>query len=293
MKKARGLGSPGGRYAPPSTYAHLSPLTDILEPGLICVFVGCNPGIQTATAGHAYAHPSNLFWKLLYSSGCTDRLLRPEQDVDLPRLYAMGNTNIVSRPTKDQSELSKQEMVNGTPTLEEKFRKYRPEAVCIVGKGIWEAIWKYKYGRAIKADEFHFGWQDEKSNMGRCGPGEHEWQGSRVFVLCSTSGLAASLRPPQKEEIWKPLGEWVKKRREERGKSAREGEKAVVGEGKKSGRVVRVLDGGRVVSLSSGKSSSANTSTGSVGTSSRGSEAGNDIGKTVEEQCGRISRDRE
>ncbi|KAH8723252.1 hypothetical protein GQ44DRAFT_761266 [Phaeosphaeriaceae sp. PMI808] len=28
------------RYADPSKYAHLSPLVDILEPNLICVFVG-------------------------------------------------------------------------------------------------------------------------------------------------------------------------------------------------------------------------------------------------------------
>lgn len=29
------------KYAPPSRYAHLPPLVDILEPNLICVFVGC------------------------------------------------------------------------------------------------------------------------------------------------------------------------------------------------------------------------------------------------------------
>lgn len=57
-KKSR---SPG--YAPPSTYAHLPELRDVLEPGLICVFIGLNPGIMTARSGHAYAHPSNLFWK--------------------------------------------------------------------------------------------------------------------------------------------------------------------------------------------------------------------------------------
>lgn len=32
------------KYADPSKYAHLSPLVDILEPNLICVFVGTNPG---------------------------------------------------------------------------------------------------------------------------------------------------------------------------------------------------------------------------------------------------------
>lgn len=202
-------------YAPPSKYAHLPPLQDVLAPNLICVFVGTNPGIRTATAGHAYAHPSNLFWKLLHSSGCTDVRLRPEQDGDLPRLYTMGNTNIVERPSKDAAELSKAEMAAGTPVLEEKVRKFRPEAVCIVGKGIWEAVWRWRYGREIKKDEFRYGWQSEKERMGKV-EGGVGWDGAWVFVASSTSGLSASLKPAEKEAIWKPFGGWVKKRREER-----------------------------------------------------------------------------
>lgn len=212
------------KYAEPSKYAHLEPLVDILKPNLICVFVGTNPGVMTASQGHAYAHPSNHFWKLLHTSGLTDRRLKPEEDRSLPDLYCMGNTNIVERPSKDAAELSKEETSAGTATLDEKFRKYKPEAVCIVGKGIWEAIWRYRYGRNMKKTEFKFGWQDEKDNMGKSAEGQEEkdedgivWKGSRVFVTTSTSGLAASLKPAEKEAIWKPFGEWVQKRREERG----------------------------------------------------------------------------
>lgn len=200
------------KYAPPEKYAHLQPLTDILEPNLICIFVGFNPGVQTATSGHAYAHPSNLFWKLLHSSGCTDIRLLPQQDVDLPRLYSMGNTNIVARPSRDAAELSKAESAAGTPILEEKIRKYRPEAVCIVGKGIWESIWRWRYGRGIRKDEFRYGWQDERERMGKV----DDWEGAKVFVATATSGLAANLKPSEKEAIWRPFGEWVKKRRRER-----------------------------------------------------------------------------
>lgn len=212
-KKKRKISS---KYAPPSKYAHLPPLQDVLEHDLICVFVGTNPGVTTATSGHAYAHPSNLFWKLLHSSGCTDVRLRPTQDRDLPRLYSMGNTNIVSRASKDAAELSKAEMAAGTPILEEKFRKCRPEAVCIVGKGIWEAIWRWRYKREIKKDEFKYGWQDDKERMGKT----VDWPGSRVFVASSTSGLSASLRPAEKEAIWRPFGEWVKSRRQQRSTQA-------------------------------------------------------------------------
>ena len=185
--------------------------------------MGTNPGIRTATAGHAYAHPSNMFWKLLHSSGCTDRRCKPEEDVDLPRLYAMGNTNIVERPTKDAAELSKDEMTAGGPILEAKIRKYKPEAVCIVGKGIWEAIWRSRRGKNPSKAEFRYGWQDEEENMGKAKEGEEEldqhgqpWKGARVFVASSTSGLSASLKPPEKEAIWEPFGAWVKTRRVDR-----------------------------------------------------------------------------
>ncbi|KAL2063324.1 hypothetical protein VTL71DRAFT_5129 [Oculimacula yallundae] len=215
--------SPSG-YAPPSTYAHLPPLPDILEENLICIFIGLNPGIETARSGHAYAHPSNLFWKLLHSSGCTPRRCSPTEDGDLPRLFALGNTNIVARPTRNGSELSKSEMDDSVAVLEEKIRRCKPEAVCIVGKSIWESVWRVRRGRKIRKDEFRYGWQDEEDNMGR-GLEEDEdgeWEGAKVFVACSTSGLAAGLRPPEKEAIWKELGVWVEQRRNERASALKE-----------------------------------------------------------------------
>lgn len=208
-KKSR---SPSG-YAPPSTYAHLPELPDVLEPNLICIFVGLNPGIKTALSGHAYAHPSNLFWKLMHSSGCTDRRCRPEEDGDLPRLFQLGNTNIVSRPTKNGSELSKAEMDASVQTLEDKVRAFRPEAVCLVGKSIWESIWRVRHGKPIKKDEFKYGWQDGRENMGA---GDGDWKGARVFVATSTSGLAATSLPAEKERVWRELGVWVEERRAER-----------------------------------------------------------------------------
>ena len=129
----------------------------------------------------------------------------------------MGHTNIVTRPTKDASELSKAEMDAGVAVLEMKIAKYRPESVCIVGKGIWESIWRVRYGRGIRKDEFKYGWQDEGDRMGVISEGDDIWEGARVFVATSTSGLAAGMRPPEKEAVWRLLGEWVEKRREERG----------------------------------------------------------------------------
>ena len=200
------------KYAPPSKYAHLDKLTDILEPDLIAVFVGFNPGVRTATTGHAYAHPSNMFWKLLHSSGCTETRFRPEQDVDLPRLCSLGNTNLVERPSKDVGELSKSEMAAGTEALEAKIQQFRPEAVCIVGKAIWQSIWRWRNKREMKTSEFHYGWQDEEHRLGAT----DDWEGAWVFAATATSGLSASTKPHEKEAIWKPFGEWVQQRRVER-----------------------------------------------------------------------------
>ena len=206
------------KYAPPETYAHLNHLTDSIAPSLICLFVGLNPGLRTATSGHAYAHPSNLFWKLLHSSGCTPRRCAPVEDQDLPRLFSLGNTNIVARPTKDQAELSREEMVASVTILEEKVRKWKPEAVCLVGKSIWESVWKARHGKTLKKKEFQYGWQHQRENMGQVKGGDVDkaWKGARVFVATSTSGLAASTSPLEKETIWRPLGSWVQQRRDER-----------------------------------------------------------------------------
>jgi TDG/mug DNA glycosylase family protein len=118
-------------------------------------------------------------------------------------------------------------MDQGVAVLEEKTRRWRPGAVCLVGKSIWESIWRVKHGRPIKKHEFKYGWQDETENMGQLGDHhdeeredgvdyDGEWNGAQVFVATSTSGLAATLKPAEKEAIWRELGEWVEKRREER-----------------------------------------------------------------------------
>lgn len=204
-------------YAPPSKYAHLvNNLVDSLGSNLICLFIGLNPGLRTATTGHAYNHPSNLFWKLLHSSGCTPRRCRPEEDGDMPRLYELGLTNIVERPTKDAKELSKEEMDAGVAVLEMKIARDRPEAVAIVGKSIWESIWRVRHGKNIKKEQFRYGWQDDSERMGVVAGGDEPWEGARVFVATTTSGLAAGMRPHEKEEVWRRLGEWVERRRAER-----------------------------------------------------------------------------
>ncbi|GAB0137542.1 hypothetical protein EsDP_00005802 [Epichloe bromicola] len=211
-KKKKKRARPSTGYAPPSQYAHLPPLPDAVAPDLLVLFIGLNPGISTALTGHAYAHPSNLFWKLLHSSGVTPRRCRAEEDRQMPGLYSLGLTNIVSRPSRNGSELSRAEMDEGVAALEGKARRWRPESVCVVGKSIWESIWRVRHGQPV-GKQFRYGWQDEREKMGAV---EGEWAGASVFVAPSTSGLAATLLPAEKERIWAELGSWVKMRRAER-----------------------------------------------------------------------------
>ncbi|KAH8703152.1 uracil-DNA glycosylase-like protein [Talaromyces proteolyticus] len=203
-------------FSPPSR------LRDTIPANLILLLIGVNPGLMTGSTGYAYAHPSNLFWKLLYSSGITTVRHAPSDTYKLPALYAVGNTNIVERPTRDASMLSKAEMDAGVAVLEAKIASQKPEAVALVGKSIWESIWRVRHGRAIRKEEFRYGWQDEGENMGVCiddsgGADEEGWKGARVFVATTTSGLAATMSLQEKQLVWNELGEWVKRRREERG----------------------------------------------------------------------------
>ncbi len=233
-----GAGTPS-RYAPPATYAHLSLLPDAIAPNLLVLFVGLNPGIETARCGHAYAHRSNLFWKLMYTSGVLPERCTPEEDRTLPARFRLGLTNIVARPSRNGAELKPAELDAGVAVLERKARQWRPEVMCMVGKGIWDSVVRVRQrqrqqqgrrGRGQAAAAFQYGWQDESENMGvlrpdgdaaadddagvaegvRVDPG---WNGARVFVASSTSGLAASLLPSEKEAIWRQLGEWVQQRR--------------------------------------------------------------------------------
>lgn len=123
--------------------------------------------------------------------------------------------------------------------VEAKIRRWKPGAVCVVGKGIWESVWRVRYGRGMGKGEFRYGWQREE----RMGTGEG-WEGARVFVATTTSGVAAGMGWAEKEEVWRELGGWVVGRREEiKGEVGesdtrrRAGEEGDVGSERESGKL--------------------------------------------------------
>ena len=250
--------------------AHPAPLLDILDPSLLLIFIGTNPGLLTAYTGHTYSSPTNSFWKLLHASKLTltenGLPLQATEDRTLPKRFLLGNTNIVERASRSQEDLSREEMVLGAGRAVKKIGRWRPEGVCVVGKGVWEAFvgWGRKMrlergksgfsGAPVAGRGFSWGWQVDKEGrelrmgVGDGGNSESEskveeeeggfperswlvksertvppppkyegpWEGARVYVVPSTSGLV-TMPFTKKLEIWEGVGEWVGKRREERG----------------------------------------------------------------------------
>lgn len=111
---------------------------DVLAPGLEVVFVGLNPGRASATAGHHFAGPNNLFWRLLHEAGFVPRVLRPEEDRLLLR-WGVGVTNVVPRATRGEADLGWDELAAGGAALRAKMARYRPRLVVLLGKQVYRA----------------------------------------------------------------------------------------------------------------------------------------------------------
>jgi TDG/mug DNA glycosylase family protein len=108
-------------------------LPDYLGPGLDIIFVGINPGVQSARAGHYYANPRNPFWLLLYKAGFTPRKLRPDEDHLLPT-FGYGITDIVKRPSRGVADLMATDFRRGREILKGKLLAHQPCIVCFNSK---------------------------------------------------------------------------------------------------------------------------------------------------------------
>lgn len=108
----------------------------LLAEGLDVVFVGYNPGRHSARSGHHFAGPGNYFWALLHDAGFTGALLRPEQDGEL-LWWGIGIANLVDRVTPSAADLAPAELKAGAARLRGILARYRPRAVCFLGKDLF------------------------------------------------------------------------------------------------------------------------------------------------------------
>jgi double-stranded uracil-DNA glycosylase len=110
--------------------------SDLLVPGLKLVFCGYNPSLTSGRSGHHYAHPGNRFWRVLFTSGITNRLYEPGEDERLLDL-GIGFTNLCSRPTRRAAELTREEIRAGADALRAKLERFQPRAVAYTGIGVY------------------------------------------------------------------------------------------------------------------------------------------------------------
>ncbi|XP_056107038.1 thymine DNA glycosylase, tandem duplicate 1 isoform X2 [Rhinichthys klamathensis goyatoka] len=129
-------------------------LPDILIPNLDYVIIGINPGLMAAYIGKWFPGPGNHFWKCLFLSGFTDKLLNHMDDLSLPEKYGIGFTNMVERATPGSKDLSSKELREGGKILVEKLRKFKPLIAVFNGKCIYEMFCREIFGKKPKTLQF-------------------------------------------------------------------------------------------------------------------------------------------
>ena len=154
-------------------------LKDRIRPGLCVLFVGINPGVRSALTGHHFAGYSNRFWKLLIDSRMVPEPITYKDDHRLPE-WGLGITNLIARPSPGINELRPAEYVGGGKVLEKEIKRFRPEALALVGVTLYRAILPL-------LDDKH---ADPRALV--IGRQPLVIHGSRVFVLPNPSGRNAN-----------------------------------------------------------------------------------------------------
>ena len=156
------------------TDASAKPLPDVVAPDLDILFCGINPSLMSAARGHHFARPGNRFWPALHASGFTPRLLRPDEQHQLPSL-GLGLTNVVARASARADDLTTEELRVGGEALRDKVARHRPRWLAVLG---------------VTAYRTAFG--DRRAQVG---PVPQAIDGTRVWVLPNPSGLNAHWSP--------------------------------------------------------------------------------------------------
>lgn len=141
-------------------------LPDVLQPGLRLVFCGTAAGKRSAQEGAYYAHPGNLFWRALFQSGLTPRLLAPPEFPLLPG-FGIGLTDLAKRHIGNDDELPRDAF--DVPGLIAKIEHHAPRVLAFTSKNA---------ARAVLPVPFDYG--PQSSRIGQ----------THIWVLPSPSGQA-------------------------------------------------------------------------------------------------------
>lgn len=125
------------------------------------LFVGINPHHGSDARGVPFSN-NKLFWYLLADAGLLkeDRQnLRSNADLRnmyerrFNAIYRLGFVNLIDRPTRDITELSKGEETTGKKRTVRIIKAEKPSVVCFVGK--------ISYQKFTGLKQFDFGWQSD------------------------------------------------------------------------------------------------------------------------------------
>ncbi len=158
---------------------------DLLAPGLRLVFCGTALGRVSAERRAYYAHPGNLFWRTLHTTGLTPFRLTPQE---WPRLleWGIGLTDVCKAHFGNDAQLPADAF--DVEALRMKIERHRPGILAFTSKTAAAAV----LGRPTGA--IALGLQDE--HMGS----------TRLFVLTSPSGQA---RRFWNGAVWQGLADLV------------------------------------------------------------------------------------
>ncbi|MBL8518079.1 MAG: mismatch-specific DNA-glycosylase [Betaproteobacteria bacterium] len=159
---------------------------DLLAPGLRLVFCGTAPSRASAAARAYYAKPGNRFWPALHRAGITPRLFAPGEYSQLLTL-GVGLTDLCKHCSGTDEELP--DNAFDVPAFTKKMLRHRPDWVAFTSKNAARAA----LGRST-------GYGVQTARIGE----------TRVFVLCSPSGLATRF---WREDIWVELGRLARRNR--------------------------------------------------------------------------------
>ena len=187
------------------TEAGILTLPHYLRAGLRVVFIGYNPAIYSAEAGHYYARPGNVFWKQLSASGLAGRTVTFEDDGLRMDEAGIGFTDLCPRPTVRAEELTNDEVSEGARRLQAELLEYQPRIACFSGRGIYQHFGRHALGLpARELTSRPYGAQAER--IGATAP----------WVIPSSSGLASRWHKERLEwlrglsdEVDRLVGGWV------------------------------------------------------------------------------------
>lgn len=170
-------------------------LPHLLEPGLRLVFIGYNPAIYSAEAGHYYARSGNQFWRQLSESGIAGRAVGPSDDSRLQAEAGIGFTDLCRRPTARADHLTRDEIIEGSERLQAELLQFQPVVACFSGRGIYQHFGRHALG--LKSTEL----------AGRPYGEQPDRIGDTIpWVIPSSSGLASKWH---KERL-----EWLRRLRD-------------------------------------------------------------------------------